>query len=51
MEDLIEENITQPDPQRLTKIFFWDQALAWGGLFFLLIAVIIAVYWTNHRED
>lgn len=51
MEDLIEENITQPDPQRLTKIFFWEQTLAWGGLLFLLIAIIIAVYWTNHRED
>jgi hypothetical protein len=51
MEEFIEEKITQPDPQKLTKIIFWEQTIAWGGLLFLIIAVMIAVWWVNHQED
>ena len=51
MEDLIEENITQPDPQKFTKIIFWEQTIAWGGIIFMIIAALIAVYWVNHREN
>jgi len=50
MENFIEENITQPDPQKLTKIIFWEQTTAWGGVVFLIIAVIIAVWWVNHSD-
>lgn len=51
MESLIEENITQPDPQKLTKIIFWEQTIAWGGVVFIIIAILIAVLWVNRTED
>jgi hypothetical protein len=51
MENFIEENTTQPNPQKLTQIIFWEQTMAWGGVVLILIAVMIAVWWVNHRED
>ncbi|AFZ43932.1 hypothetical protein PCC7418_1763 [Halothece sp. PCC 7418] len=51
MEEFIEENITQPDPQRLTKVIFWEQTIAWGGILLLILAALIAAWWVNHREN
>ncbi|MDR9403268.1 MAG: hypothetical protein RI580_07505 [Halothece sp. Uz-M2-17] len=51
MEDLIEEKIIEADPQKITKIIFWEQTMAWGGMLLLIIAAIIAVWWVNHREE
>lgn len=51
METLIEENVTQKDAEQVAKTIFSEQTTVWGGIVFILFAVIIAVWWLNRSES
>lgn len=51
METIIEKNVTQQDARQVAKTLFTEQTTVWGGVIFIIFAVIIAVWWVNQAES